>query len=186
MAQAFQSLRGQLLLDGGRLHGSWFHRSVVLICSHDAEGAFGLVLNRPTGRPVGEAIVADLPDTLREMPLFVGGPVQPTALSFLHGDTYLPDGSVMENVDLGHDLDELVELGASYSATRRLAIFAGYAGWSPGQLDDELRRGAWLTQPATPELIFESDPTQLWRTILRGRGWRYRLLADGPEDPSMN
>lgn len=186
MAKAFQSLRGQFLLDGGQLHGSWFHRTVVLICSHDAEGAFGLVLNRPAGHPVGEAVVADLPDTLRDMPLYVGGPVQPAALSFLHGDSFLPDGSVMENVDLGHDLDDLVELGGSYSATRRLAVFAGYSGWSAGQLDDELRRGAWLTHPASPDLIFESDPAQLWRTILRGKGWRYRLLADGPEDPSLN
>lgn len=186
MAKAFQSLRGQVLLDGGNLHGSWFHRTVVLVCHHDAEGAFGLVLNKPAGHPVGEAIVADLPDTLRELPLFVGGPVQPAALSFLHGDAFLPDGSVMENVDLGHDLDDLVDLGGSFSSTRRLAVFAGYAGWTAGQLDDELRREAWLTHPATPELIFEGDPTQLWRTILRAKGWRYRLLADAPDDPSLN
>lgn len=186
MAKAFQSLRGQLLLDAGGLHGSWFHRTVVLVCSHDAEGAFGLVLNKPAGHPVGEAIVADLPDTLRELPLLVGGPVQPAALSFLHGDNYLPDASVLENVDLGHDLDDLVDLGESFSSTRRLAVFAGYAGWSAGQLDDELRREAWLTHPATPELIFETDPAQLWRAILRTKGWRYRLLADAPDDPSLN
>lgn len=186
MAKAFQSLRGQVLLDGGNLHGSWFHRTVVLVCHHDAEGAFGLVLNKPAGHPVGEAIVADLPDTLRELPLFVGGPVQPAALSFLHADSYLPDASVMENVDLGHDLDDLVDLGESFSSTRRLAVFAGYAGWSAGQLDDEMRREAWLTHPATPELIFEGDPAQLWRNILRAKGWRYHLLADAPDDPALN
>ena len=60
------------------------------MCEHNAEGAFGLVLNRAAGNKVGEVLVADLPDTLRESPLFLGGPVQPTALSFLHADSFLP------------------------------------------------------------------------------------------------
>ena len=74
---AHHSLKGQLLLDNGTLGGSFFHRTVVLICEHDAEGAFGLILNRPTPNKVGDAIVADLPDTLKAMTLFLGGPVQP-------------------------------------------------------------------------------------------------------------
>jgi putative transcriptional regulator len=68
----FDSLKGQLLLDNGRLQGSFFHRTVLLICQHDADGAFGLVLNRPTGNKVGEAIAADLPARLKEQALFLG------------------------------------------------------------------------------------------------------------------
>ena len=75
-------LQGHLLLDGGKLNGSFFHRSVVLICQHDSEGAFGLVLNRSTGSKVGEALVANLPTTIKEQVLYSGGPVQPTALAF--------------------------------------------------------------------------------------------------------
>ena len=75
-------LKGQLLLDSGQLRGSFFQRTVVLICQHDAEGAFGLVLNRTSGNSVGEMIVADLPEPLKECPLYLGGPVQPSALSF--------------------------------------------------------------------------------------------------------
>src|ERR1700756_2384362 len=82
-------LRGQLLLDSGQLRGSFFQRTVVLICEHNAEGAFGLVLNRSTGSKIGEMVVADLPETLKEFPLYLGGPVQPTALSFLHTDTFV-------------------------------------------------------------------------------------------------
>jgi putative transcriptional regulator len=181
-----KSLQGQLLLDGGQLHGSWFHRTVVLVCQHDAEGAFGLVLNRPSGTEVGEALVADLPEKLKSMPLYIGGPVQPGALSYLHGDTFLPGGSVMANVDLGHSLDQLVELAGDFSSSRRLLVFAGYAGWSAGQLDDEIARDSWLVHQASPELIFDSNPQELWHRILRERGGRFRLLADSPEDLSAN
>ena len=90
MAKLVKNLKGQLLLDGGKLTGSFFHHTVVLICEHNAEGALGLVLNRDNGNKVGEMLVADLPDALKEQSLFLGGPVQPAALSFLHSDTFLP------------------------------------------------------------------------------------------------
>lgn len=79
MAKQPKSLKGYLLLDGGSLAGSFFHRSVVLICQHDSEGAFGLILNRLAGANVGEALPGDLPDRLKELPLMVGGPVQTQA-----------------------------------------------------------------------------------------------------------
>src|SRR5579863_4650188 len=88
-------LRGQLLLDGGKLGGSFFQRTVVLICQHDAEGAFGLILNRKTPKNVGEAIVANLPERIKTQPLFIGGPVQREALSFLHSENFLPQPNVM-------------------------------------------------------------------------------------------
>jgi len=186
MTKGHISLKGQLLLDGGNLRGSWFHRTVVLVCQHDADGAFGLVLNRDSGRKVGEALVADLPDQLKDLELYVGGPVQPTAMSFLHTDDHLPDANVLENLNLSHSLDELVELGNSYSSTQRLRLFAGYAGWSPGQLDDEMKRRAWLTHPASIALVFDTPPAQIWRRILISKGPSYSLLADSPEDPSVN
>lgn len=179
-------LKGQLLLDSGQLRGSFFQRTVVIICQHDAEGAFGLVLNRTTGNKVGEMIVADLPDALKGCPLYLGGPVQPSALSFLHSDAFVPDANVIPNLSLGHSLDALVDIGDSFSPTRKIKMFAGYAGWSPGQLEDEMKRKAWLTHPASLELVFDTPPDQLWQTILRQKGWKYRLLAQTPEDPSLN
>jgi putative transcriptional regulator len=186
MAQAETFLKGQLLLDSGQLGGSFFQRTVVLICQHDVEGAFGLVLNRATGTNAGDMIVADLPATLKSCPLYLGGPVQPSALSFLHSDAFLPDANVLPNLSLGHSLDTLVELGESFAPARRLKLFAGYAGWSPGQLEDEMKRKAWLTHPASLELVFETPPDQLWPSILREMGPKFRLLAQMPEDPSLN
>ncbi|HVM48322.1 MAG TPA: YqgE/AlgH family protein [Candidatus Acidoferrum sp.] len=186
MPEKGKYLKGQLLLDSGQLRGSFFQRTVVLICQHDAEGAFGLVLNRQTGNKVGEVIVADLPDLLKDYPLFLGGPVQPSALSYLHSDAFLADANVMANLSLGHSLDDLVELGESFAPTRKVKLFAGYAGWSPGQLEDEMKRKAWLTHPASLELVFDTDPEQMWQSILRRKGWKYRLLAQTPEDLSSN
>ncbi|HET7624053.1 MAG TPA: YqgE/AlgH family protein [Verrucomicrobiae bacterium] len=193
-------LKGQLLLDSGQLGGSFFQRTVVLICEHNADGAFGLVLNRAMGSKVGEMLVADLPDSLKESPLYLGGPVQPTTLSFLHSDAFIPDGntlsdfspegnssgSIIPNLVLGHSLEELVDIGESFSTTRKLKMFAGYSGWSPGQLEDELKREAWLVHPASVELIFETHPDDLWKTILRKKGWKYKLLLQTPEDLSSN
>lgn len=186
MPKSHKSLKGQLLLDSGKLQGSFFHRSVILVCQHDAEGAFGLVLNRTTGNNVGEALVAKLPETLKQMPLFLGGPVQPQALSFLHSDSFIPEANVMPNLTLEHSLDSLMEVGDSYSPTRQLKVFAGYAGWSPGQLDDEMKRDTWLTHPASIDLVFFAQADKLWKMILAEKGWKYRLIADAPEDLSWN
>lgn len=187
MAETFKTLKGQLLLDSGMLNGSFFHRSVVLICQHDAEGAFGLVINRSSDNKVGEMLVADLPDTLKEQQLYLGGPVQPTALSYLHADSFLPQSNVISNLNLGHSLDSLVEIGESFSSTQQVRIYAGYAGWGPGQLEDEMKRKAWLTHPASLDLVFNQEPASLWRSILRQKkGWQYKLLAQTPEDLSWN
>lgn len=186
MTESGKSFKGQLILDNGKLRGSFFHRSVILICQHDSDGAFGLILNRSTHNRIGEAVVANLPDTLKQEILFLGGPVQPQALSFLHNDAYLPEANVFSNLNLGHSLDSLVELGESFSPTQKLKVFAGYAGWSPGQLEDEMKRDTWMIHPASLDLVFHPQPNQLWPMILREKGWKYKLIADGPEDPSWN
>lgn len=187
MPEKFTSLKGHLILDSGQLSGSFFHRTVVLVCQHDEQGALGLVLNRPTENKVGDALVADVPELVKEQTLYLGGPVQPTALSYLHSDSFLPDGNVMANLDLGHSLEALVELGESFSPTQQLRLFAGYAGWSPGQLEDELKRKAWVTHAASLELVFAADPKGLWRRVLREKDdWQMRLLAEIPDDLSWN
>ena len=187
MGEKSKFLKGQLLLDSGQLGGSFFQRTVVLICQHNAEGAFGLVLNRSLGKTAGELIIANLPVSLKDSPLFLGGPVQPGALSYLHTDSFIPDADVMPNLSLGHSLDELLEMGESYSPTRKLRLFAGYAGWSPGQLESEMKRKAWLTFPASIELVFETPPEDLWQKILTEKGgWRNKLLSQMPEYLSSN
>ena len=186
MTNESQSLQGKLILDNGTLRGSFFQRTVILVCQHDAEGAFGLVLNRSTKNKVGDALVANIPDVLKEETLFLGGPVQPQALSYLHSDNYLPDANVMPNLSVGHSLEALLDIGESYSTTQKLKVFAGYAGWSPGQLDKELKENTWLIHPATFELVFSAQPEKLWQSILEKKGWKYRLISEAPEDISWN
>jgi putative transcriptional regulator len=180
-------LKGQLLLDGGELNGTFFHHSVILVCQHDAAGAFGLVLNRSTGNKVGDMVIADLPEPIKEHPLFLGGPVQPTALSFLHTDHFLPEANVLPNLNLNHSIDDLMDLGDSFSPTKQVKLFAGYAGWSPGQLENEMKRKAWLTHPASLELVFQMPAEGLWQQILREKGGdKNRLLSQMPDDLSLN
>jgi putative transcriptional regulator len=186
MPQEFKSLKGQLLLDSGELRGSCFNRSVVLICQHDLQGAFGLILNQPSPNKVGEMLMAELPESIKEMNFYIGGPVQNSALSYLHSDDFLPDANVMPNLSLGHSLEDLVDLGQSFASTQKLRLFAGYAGWSPGQLENEMKRKAWLTHPATIDLVFHEEANELWPEILKIKGWKYRLIADAPEDLSHN
>lgn len=181
-----KSLKGQLILDPGKLQGSFFHRTVVLVCQHDSEGAFGLVLNRILPNKIGDVLVANLSKSLKTEPLYLGGPVQPQALSYLSQDTFVPDANVIPNLSLGHSLDGLLELGDSYSADKKIRVFAGYAGWSAGQLDEEMSRDTWMVHPATLDLIFHPEPQQLWSMILSQKGWKYRLIAEGPEDLSWN
>ena len=104
----FKSLQGQLLIDGGSLAGSFFNRTVVLLCQHNEEGAFGLVLNRPMDKTVGEMILEDLPEPIQEQELSIGGPVQGQAMSFLLAEDYLPDASVIPNLNLELYIDELL------------------------------------------------------------------------------
>lgn len=186
MAKTFQSLKGQMLLDSGMLGGSFFHRSVVLICQHDADGAFGLVLSRASGTKAGEALPSNLPNCLQDLPLFLGGPVQPTALSYLIAGESINDANVLPNLELGHSLDGLVEIAEARTVPRQIRVFAGYSGWSSGQLESEMKREAWLCHPASLDWIFHDDPAHIWQMIMRLKGWQQRLLAESPEDLSWN
>jgi putative transcriptional regulator len=185
MPTAKKYLKGQLLLDSGQLTGSFFQRTVVLICQHDAEGAFGLVLNRLSGNTVEEVLLADMPEAVKTSPLYIGGPVQPTAMSYLMLDGKA-DSNVIPRISLGHSIEGLDEFASLQDAGAQIRFFAGYAGWSAGQLEDEIEREAWLAHPASVDTVFCKDPEGLWQTVLRSKGWKYRILSQMPEDPSYN
>jgi putative transcriptional regulator len=186
MSAARKFLKGQLLLDSGQLTGSFFQRTVVLICQHDAEGAFGLVLNKTSGSTVEDVLLADLPESVKNSQLYLGGPVQPTALSYLMLDSKRADSNVIPRVSLGHSLEGLDESVNVEELAGKIRLFAGYAGWSAGQLEDEIEREAWVTHPASAELVFNKSAETLWQHVLRSKGWQYRILAQMPEDPSYN
>ncbi|CAA9527878.1 MAG: UPF0301 protein YqgE [uncultured Solirubrobacteraceae bacterium] len=158
---------------------------MVLVCEHSEDGALGLVLNR-----AGELIVGDAAPELCELAgddalIGVGGPVQPDALLVLaeFDDVSQAGICVVENVGLvgdGSEIDDLVE------STRRVRIFAGYAGWGPGQLDAELEREDWFVAPAGVDDIFNPDADELWGRVLARKGGHFALVARMPIDPSVN
>jgi putative transcriptional regulator len=181
------SLKGRFLLDGGTLIGTFFHRTVVLVCEHNAEGAFGLVLNQPSGSRLDEVLNVEVPPRLQGLPIFNGGPVQPAALSYLVTHPALKGGTVLPRLILGHDLEALLQLGSEPAEGLRIRAFAGYAGWAPGQLDDEVLRNSWMTRKATLDQVFQEPADSLWREVLRrSRDWRDRLLGDSPDSLSRN
>ncbi len=177
--------RGQLLIAGPALIDSTFWRTVVLVVEHGDEGAFGVVLNRPSETLAGEAVpeVEELVDTGDR--LFIGGPVQPSAAIVLAEFEDASDAALLAFGDVG-------VLGASpYSqdglaGVRRGRAFVGHAGWGPGQLDAELQRSDWILEAASSDDAFTANPHDLWAAVLTRRGGSYALLARMPPDPSVN
>ena len=179
-----QSLKGHLLIAGPALVDPNFWRSVVLVGEHSEDGALGVILNRASEATVDEAVpeLAVLVDDIGS--IHVGGPVQPSAIVVL-ADFVEPEraGSlVLDSVGFlpsEVDPDTLGEL-------RRARVYAGYAGWGPGQLDDELEEGSWIVEPALPEDVFTPEPEGLWSDVLRRKGGPFGILAMMPPDPSLN
>jgi putative transcriptional regulator len=179
------STRGQLLIAGPTLGDPNFWRTVVLIVEHNADGALGLVLNRPSETKVGEVVpeLIELVDPDEEV--LVGGPVQQSAVIVLAEFEDPSDAALIAFDDVGilGTGGEAEPLGAGVRVAR---AFAGHAGWGPGQLDDELERGDWILEPARRSDAFETNPRELWPSVLTRKGGNYALIARMPADPSMN
>ena len=179
-----ESTRGQLLIAGPGLLDSNFFRTVVLVIAHSEEGALGLVLNRPSEATVGEA-VTELDDLLEaEDSLYVGGPVQPSALIVLAEFEATEEAALIAFEDIGVLASGAADDGPP--SVRRGRAFVGHAGWGPGQLDDELERGDWILEPAIRDDAFTTAPAKLWEAVLIRKGGSYALLARMPPDPSVN
>jgi putative transcriptional regulator len=180
-----ESLRGQLLIAGAGLFDPNFRRTVILVGEHTDEGALGVVLNRPTPLTVLEVVPALAELAGGEERVFVGGPVQPEAAVLIaeFEEPGLADMPVFGSIGfLIGDVDP-----GAVERFHRARIFAGYAGWGPGQLEAELETGSWILEPALPEDVFNSDPERLWSNVLRRKGGRdFSLLSTMPFDPSTN
>lgn len=180
------SLKGQLLIAGPRLIDPNFWRTVVLIVDHNDEGAFGMVLNRPSETSVGEAVpeLETLVDP--DEPLFIGGPVQPSSVITLAQFNDIAEAALPAFGDigvLGTGGQRLDELAAQVVEAR---AYVGHSGWGPGQLDSELERGDWIVEPARSEDVFSPSSGELWSAVLTRKGGSYALVARMPADPSWN
>lgn len=178
------SLRGSLLIAGPKLFDPNFRRTVVLIGEHNDEGALGVVLNRPSGVTVGEAAPALSPLAGEEAGLFLGGPVQPDGAVVLADFEDPGMAGLLAFGSIGFLIGDVPAETAS--GIRKARIFAGYAGWGEGQLEQELEEESWIIEPATPQDVFTDDPDGLWSGVLKRKGPKYQLLATMPFDPSLN
>lgn len=178
------TLRGQLLIAGPSLVDPNFWRTVVLVGEHSEEGALGVVLNRASDAAVDETVpeLAILGDDLGQV--HVGGPVQPSAIVVL-ADFLEPERAASLVLDSVGFLPAEVD-PTTLGELKRARVFAGYAGWGPGQLDDELEEGSWIVEPALPEDVFTTEPSTLWSDVLRRKGGPFGVLALMPPDPSLN
>jgi len=171
-------LRGQLLIAAPSLF-DYFRRTVVLVIEHTPEGAMGVVLNRESETRVADAVpqlaeLADAGELVR-----IGGPVAPQSVVALGEFGDIDEAGSAVTGQLG-----TLDPDAGNESLRRLRVYAGYAGWSAGQLEDELEQEAWVVAPAEEEDPFSEG--DIWSRALERRGGAYRLLATMPPDPSQN
>ena len=174
--------RPTLLLSMPQMTDPNFARSVVLLCDYLPEGAFGLVLNRPTDLPASEMVRLE-PPVMRGngLPLFIGGPVQPERGWILTGEQ--PEEPDFRTVVDGLYLSTSPNLLRRVLEARpepRARVVAGYAGWGPGQLDEELAQSAWLMADVQLDLVFDVDATVMWETAIRRLGADPSLLQTSP------
>jgi putative transcriptional regulator len=179
-------LKGKLLIASPVIADPNFARTVILVTEHGPEGAMGLVLNRRAESTV-EQVVPDL-DWIAEPGdrVHVGGPVAATSVIVLAEFEDPGEAALIIDGDLGFVPASADDRDALVAALRRRRVFAGHAGWGPGQLEAELEEDSWIVGPALPDDVFADEPEELWATALRRKGKEYALLATMPPDPSLN
>ena len=174
-------LAGQVLLAHPTMEDGNFRRSVVLLHAHDAaEGAFGVILNRPLGRELGELERRFRTSPLAGVPLHAGGPVQTDRLAL--GCWTLGPAGVTE---IRFGLDETEASALVNNPAVRIRAYVGHSGWSPGQLENELRHPAWVVAPLGPE-VESLAGEDLWRRWLIRERPELGLAADAPGDLGLN
>jgi putative transcriptional regulator len=182
------TLKGKLLVATPSLLDPNFFRTVVFMVEHTDEGAAGVVINRPSDTQLTSSPLEEWDGVAADPALvFVGGPVMPGAAVCLAKTrpNECPDGfqPVLDGVgvlDIGREYEEL------RPAVDRVRVFVGYAGWTAGQLEDEIEEGAWYVLDADPEDVLSSEPGALWRFVLKRQGGQLALVSNFPADPTMN
>lgn len=176
---------GKLLIAQPFLADNTFSRSVIFLCEHSDEGALGFLLNQPTNVNIND-VLPEFPAP--ELPINHGGPVQLDTLHIIHRSPGVLGGTEVKNgIFWGASLDGLqLFLNSDAYNAAALRLYVGYSGWSPGQLEDELKEGSWLVTDTSADMIFDTDPENVWRSAIYSLGRKYRYLAGLPVDPNLN
>ncbi len=180
---------GTILISDPFLRDPNFARSIVLLAEHNEAGSFGFVLNNAIDLTINVALKDD---TLPESVIFQGGPVQVDTLHFIHslGANIIEESKeIMPDVYWGGDFKKAFDiLRKSPELANRFVFFAGYSGWGPHQLEDELEEEAWIVSTIGSAMVFNAniDSTELWKKAMRRLGGKYAMLVDSPIDPGLN
>lgn len=176
--------KGRFLISAPFL-GDFFKRTVILLTEHNENGSVGFVLNKPLKIKLNE-VIEDFPKF--DAKVFLGGPVQAEILNVIHKDSNMEGGiEIIKGVYWGLNYETLkisIETGALNPSDYK--FFLGYSGWSPNQLDEEIKRESWFVDDSKNEYIFSDNTTYLWRDVLKNMGKEYTLISTFPEDPSVN
>lgn len=178
--------KGRVLISDPYLPDPSFRRSVVLLCEHNENGTFGLILNKPLGISVNDTLM-DFPPFNSEV--FMGGPVNPDKLFFIHtlGNLLTDSVKITDNLYWSGDFEMLKELIKDKKISANdIRFFIGYSGWDKGQLEDELNSDSWIVADISNSTLMRNNTSNLWRDILKNMGGQYAVLANFPENPDLN
>lgn len=185
------SMQGQFLVAANHLRDPNFYRSVVLLLEHNSQGAMGLVINRPSAVTVERALSEHLDTGTCETPVFVGGPVETSALFVVHNSLSLGqlDQEVIPGLFLAgshQSFETVVKDGLQPDKGVRFRVFCGYSGWGAQQLESEIDRGDWLTLPGDAPIVLEQDPYGAWEVCMRKLHRANRMLPHNVTNPEWN
>ena len=183
----YKPKRGDFLISEPFMNDPNFGRTVVYLCEHNEEGSFGFVLNNYLDVDLHE-ISTNFPDIPARISL--GGPVKNQNLYFIHTLGHQIPGSipVASSIFLGGDYDVLLEkLNTDLSLLKNVRFFLGYSGWSPGQLDNELKEKSWLVLQNFNEMdIMDTNLDSIWKDLMAQQGGKYKMMSKFPLDPRLN
>ncbi len=185
--------KGGIIVAEPFMDNNYFQRSTILIAEHNESGSLGFIINKPT-----EVLVCDAIDGFPDFPspIYFGGPAQTDTLYYVHtiGDKLFDSIQISKNLWWGGDYDQLLQLlRLNRIHQNQIRFFAGYAGWNPNELDDEIQEKLWILHTGQPvvasnirQWIFDNEPQNLWSKVLRSMGKEFEIVANFPIDPNLN
>jgi putative transcriptional regulator len=187
MQKIKQPSKGRMLISEPTLRDFYFSKSVVLLVDHSEEdGTFGLIINKPIHLKLNE-VVKDFPEN--DFPLYLGGPVHPERLFYLHtlGEKIPGSIQVFNNLYWGGEIQKLMDLiDLKLVGPDQVKFFIGYSGWEAGQLNREMGENSWIVTQGSKNCVLASKPEELWSNILKKLGNDYAIWANFPSDPILN